>query len=234
MRSVIVLLATLPLLGTPSDLSAQTDHLAIKWVRDSEEYLHLVTQVYHAAAHAVEAHRRGLERGTVWAVVLDADETVLDNSEYQLERAAYALPFDTASWNAYVRREVSRPLPGVAEFLDGVRTAGGRVAFVTNRHVWTLEATRRNLAAYGLWHEGDLLCLRTEDPAYTKRVRRTEVRTGRGACGWEGRPAQVLAYIGDQMGDMPEPDEVEDRVFGVNLFLIPNPTYGRWERAVTR
>lgn len=219
---------------SPAPAAGQAGHLELKWMRDSEEYQRLAEQIYRGALAAVEVARRDLPRDTPWAVMLDVDETVLDNSEYQLERAAYGIPYDTASWHAWVRRERSLPIPGVAGFLEAVRAAGGRVAFVTNRYEGVREPTRANLAALGLWRADDRLCLRTPDAAYTKRVRRTELREGRGACAWQGRQVRVLAYIGDQMGDLPEPDEGVERTFGVNLFLIPNPSYGDWEQAVTR
>lgn len=231
-KTLLALLVTLLL--TPGSAPAQVDHLELKWMRDSEEYQRLVEQIYRGALAAVDVARRDVPSSTPWAVVLDVDETVLDNSVYQLDRATYGIPYDTASWNAWVRLEQAPPLPGVTRFLDAVRAAGGRIAFITNRHEWVREETRRNLDALGLWGAADRLCLRTTDAAYTKRVRRTEARAGQGACAWEGEPVRIVAYIGDQMGDMPEPDEGVEREFGINLFLIPNPSYGDWERAVTR
>ena len=207
--------------------AAQVERLELKWMRDSEEYRNLVGQVYHAAGQAATAAARQLPRGTAWAVAIDVDETVLDNTTYQLERAAYGLPYDTASWNAWVRREEAPALPSVKRFLDAVRAAGGHVAFISNRHEWVREETRRNLERRGLWTANDRLCLRTTDAAYTKRVRRGEVRSGSGSCAW-GERVRIVVYLGDQMGDMPEPDEGEPREFGVNLFLIPNPAYGDW------
>ena len=64
--------------------------LGIKYMRDSEEYATLTRQVYRLAGEAVmrAANSAG---GRRWAVVLDIDETTLDNSTYELERAAYEL-----------------------------------------------------------------------------------------------------------------------------------------------
>lgn len=212
--------------------AAQVDHLELKWMRDSEEYRAIFLQTYHAATHQVEAQAATLPAGAAWAVALDLDETVLDNIVYQLERAAYALPYDTASWNAWVRREAAGALPGVGDFIAAVRRLGGRVAWISNRDATTTDATRANLVALGLWHANDRLCLqRTRE--HTKRQRRTELRTGQGACGWEGTAARVLAYLGDNIADLPEADE-EAGAYGINWFVLPNPSYGGWERAVTR
>src|SRR4051812_36652692 len=69
-----------------SELAAQ--QLGIKYMRDSEEYATLARQVYRLAGDAVSRLARD-NSGRPWTVVLDIDETTLDNSTYQLERAAY-------------------------------------------------------------------------------------------------------------------------------------------------
>jgi 5'-nucleotidase (lipoprotein e(P4) family) len=223
-------LAWLPLAAATA--RAQTGHPEIKWVRDSREYATLARQTFVLALTAVEREARAVPRGTAWAVVMDVDETVLDNSVYQLERAAYAQPFDTASWNAWVRRAEAGAVPGAREFIAAVRAAGGRLALVSGREESTVEATRRNLAALGMTQEGDLVCLRDAAATRTKRTRRTEIRTGSGPCAWE-TPVRIVTYVGDAMGDFPDADE-EPGAFGVRYFLLPNPMYGTWEREVTR
>ena len=210
----------------------------VKYVRDSAEYGTLTRQAYRLAARAVAVARAGAAPGQPWTVVIDVDETALDNTVYQLERAAYKLPFDDGSWNAWVRRAEAPAVPGAVEFVRGVRASGGRIAWISNRDEVTREPTRRNLAAVGLWDDGDRLCLATE-AGYTKAVRRREVATGQGSCAWGGTPAPVLVFVGDQMGDFPAqgedlPGAGSDEVFGTRFFLLPNPMYGAWTAAVTR
>ena len=102
--------------------------LEIKWVRDSEEYAALARMVYRQADRVVTDAARRLPRGRAWAVVLDLDETTLDNSVYQLSRKAYQLPFDTASWNAWVRRQDSGAVPGVVDFSEPANALFARFA----------------------------------------------------------------------------------------------------------
>jgi 5'-nucleotidase (lipoprotein e(P4) family) len=217
---------------------AEATRLEVKWVRDSAEYVTLFRQVYRQATAAVRAgaERRGSARD--WAIVMDIDETALDNSVYQLERAAYGKPFDDVSWNAFVRRKESPAVPGVVDFVNAVRAAGGRVTWISGRDDATREETKQNLAHVGLWHDEDRLCLQTEK-AYTKAVRRREVSTGTGACAWPGHPVEVVAYVGDQVGDFPAagedlPDAGRDEAFGTRFFLLPDPMYGSWATRVTR
>ena len=72
--------------------------LGIKYMRDSE-YATLARQVYRMAGAAVT--RAAGQGRRVWTVVLDVDETALDNST-SLERTAYGLPYDEVSWSAWV------------------------------------------------------------------------------------------------------------------------------------
>lgn len=210
--------------------------LETRWVRDSVEYYTLTRMVYELAGDAVVAQAKGLKKGERWAVVLDVDETVLDNSTYQLEQAAYNRTFDWASWNAWTERRVATEVPGAVAFIDAVRGAGGQVVFLTNRHVSTGPATVDNLKRVGAWREGDLLCLLTDDEAYTKRVRRTELRDGKGACAFPDGGRRVLAYLGDTLHDFPETGEDGSREtdFGARFFILPNPMYGSWSGKITR
>jgi 5'-nucleotidase (lipoprotein e(P4) family) len=215
-------------------------NLNIKYVRDSEEYWTLTQQVYRLAAEAVEKLPKP-SAPTGWAVVLDVDETALDNSIYQLERAAYGLPFSPSSWGAWVRRAQAPAVPGVTDFIARVRAiAGNRIAWITDRE-WNAEqqldltaATKTNLANAGLWDAKDLLCMRAGSD---KKARRRELRTGSGACSWAGTRIEPVVFVGDQMADFPEPDEREagsDEGFGRRFFILPQPMYGRWVSNVTR
>ena len=89
-------------------------------------------QVYRDAQSGSSRRRHSREPGT-WAVVLDADETVISNASYQLERARLGLPFTHESWNAWVKRREATPLAGAPAFMARVRALGGRIAIVTNR-----------------------------------------------------------------------------------------------------
>ncbi len=75
---------------------------AIRWVRDSAEHRAIYLQVYRQATERVEREAAMHPAGT-WAVVLDADETVIDNSPYEIERIEQRLPFNAASWHAVDR-----------------------------------------------------------------------------------------------------------------------------------
>jgi 5'-nucleotidase (lipoprotein e(P4) family) len=212
-------------------------HLEIKYVRDSAEYEVLTRQVFRAGASSVAEAARSRVSGQ-WAVVMDVDETTLDNSAYQLERAAYGLAFEPASWKAWILRARAPAIPGVVDFIAAVRRAGGRIAWITNRAEETRDATQANLRDLGLWNDNDRLCPQSGSES-SKRARRAEVVAGTGTCGWSGEPKPIVAFVGDQLRDFPVADEQIpgtgiDAAFGRTCFLLPNPMYGDWTTTVSR
>ncbi len=237
-RWLVVAAFGLGSLATLQGQSAPTaQSLEIKFVRDSAEYVTITRQTYRLAGDSVRRAAQTAGR-TPWAVVLDLDETVLDNSTYQLERAAYGLPFESVSWTAWTERREAASVPGVAEFIATVRQAGGHVAWISNRNTTVANATRANLQTLGVWNDDDRLCLQV-DSQHTKRMRRAEVVTGSGNCAWSGTAMKVAAFVGDQMGDFPAadeniPDTGSDAAFGRTCFLLPNPMYGDWTARITR
>ena len=233
MRAILGALVTTFCLSMPAHAS---DGLDTRWMRDSAEYWTLARQTYRTAEQAVRNEHKNHKK---WAVVLDLDETVVDNSTYQIERKAYGETFELKSWNAWCERREAKAVPGAKEFIDAVRKMGGEVVYLSNRHVVTQEATIDNLKALDLWEKNDTICLKTDDEAYTKVVRRTELRSGQGDCNIKDKEMTVLAYLGDNIHDFPEEDEEaqeggRDAQFGVRYFLFANPMYGSWSRRVTR
>lgn len=202
----------------------------VHWYRTAAEQRAVYEQVFAWAGERVEAAVTGGEVRDPWGVILDADETVLDNSLYQLRRARLGLGFTADSWNAWVREEAATPLPGAAEFLGRVKALGGYVAIVTNRDEEVCDATRRNMAAVGLIF--DVVLCRRPGPS-EKETRFRMVAEGTTAAGIP--PLHVVAWVGDNIHDFPggsqalrdAPGSLEG--FGTRFFIVPNPMYGSWE-----
>lgn len=212
----------------PQALQAPND---IRWVRDSAEYQAAVIQVYRLATERVEVVAKGRATGT-WAVVLDADETVLNNSLYQLERAKLGLGFTPESWIAWVRRREATPLPGAASFLARVRALGGKIAIVTNRLESECDDTRAVFDAFKLAYDA-MLCRMDGTPS-DKNPRFEAVATG--ASPAASTPLDVVAFVGDNILDFPSLAQSMKKAgapaftdFGVRYFIVPNPMYGSWQ-----
>lgn len=186
-----------------------------------------VTQTYREAGAAVARNAAGRANGS-WAVVLDADETVISNLTYQAERARANLPYTTDSWHAWVLRREATPLPGAAAFLDSVRSLGGRIAIVTNRLQSECADTAAVFAAHRLIY--DVMLCRPDDGPGDKNPRFAAVASGQ-ATG--NGPLEVVAFLGDNILDFPQLSQAnaaqQAEQFGVRFFILPNPMYGSWQ-----
>ena len=219
-----------PPVGTPT-AAERTLPESIRWVRASAEHRALYRQVFASAAARVRELAAGHARGT-WAVIVDADETILDNSAYQVRRAAQGLGFTAESWDEWVREQKATALPGASEFLAHVRELGGRIAVVTNRDEPVCPETRRNIEALGL--ATDMVLCRVGGMS-DKNPRFEAVQRGTAMAGIG--PLEVLAWVGDNILDFPAlSQDLRDRppdafaAFGRTYFILPNPMYGSWER----
>jgi 5'-nucleotidase (lipoprotein e(P4) family) len=202
----------------------------IRWVRNSAEYRALALQVYRDAAKRLPQLSKGLAPGR-WGVILDADETVFDNSEYQRRRALVDSSYTPASWAAWSRERAAGAVPGAVGFTALVQKMRGRVAIVTNRADSLCDATRENLEKLGIVPD-ILLCQPPGEGDKNPRFQR--VQSGAAAPGVP--PLKVVEWIGDNILDFPgltqssKSDSTALADFGRRFFIVPNPMYGSWER----
>lgn len=202
----------------------------LHWLRDSSEHRADFLQTYRLAGEILQEMAAGREPGT-WAVALDADETVIDNSLYQKEREAIGEGFSRESWNTWTARQEAPPLPGAVEFLERVHALGGTIAIVTNRDEEQCPDTEANFEAYGIPYNVILCRVGGES---RKEQRWRSIEDGTSPLGPPGR--EILMWLGDNIGDFPgqtqdlrlAPPEAYD-AFGRRWLVLPNPVYGSWE-----
>ncbi len=170
------------------------------------------------------------------AIVLDVDETVLDNSPYQVRVIEENLQYPDG-WNEWCDAGAARPVPGALEFTKYAASKGVTVFYVTNRDHEVEEGTRKNLAAAGFpMAEGlDVVLTKNEKPEWTGD------KTSRRAFLAENY--RIVMLFGDNLGDFVAKDDakgekVADReavvdrhgdMWGTKWFVIPNPMYGYWD-----
>ena len=219
----LVCLAAL-LAGPSSLLLGQEDKLTndVRWVRKSSEYANLCKQTFRMAQDIVRDQIKN-SSGQKIAVVMDLDETVLDNSLYQVERHRVGLGFTQDSWSVWVKREEAGLVPGAKSFIDFLRKQPVRLIFLSNRMNENLAPTKSNLRKLGVLRADDLFLLRVDKPD-TKIKRRSEIIEGKGRMKKAGAYV-VIAYFGDSSGDFPAASE---DAFGKTHFMLPNPMYGKW------
>lgn len=223
--------ASAPVRPVASRAPATTFSTAVIWVDRSAEYHATVLQTYRQATAAIELAARGRAVGA-WAVILDADETVISNLAYQRDLERTGQTHSSTLWRAWVQRREAVPMPGARAFLDRVRALGGRIAIVTNRLESECADTRAVFDLQALAYDV-ILCRPDEGPS-DKNPRFETVASGKwpGAAG----PLDVVAWVGDNIHDFPElsqairqQDDAAYGDFGARFFVLPNPMYGGWQ-----
>ena len=219
-KLIYILLFILPISACQNKEGAKLPN-EVRWVTQSSEYSSVCEQIYNSASLVLQNQFEGVDRPVI---VMDLDETVLNNVQYQVELFEKSETYNPTSWNAWVNKELATAVPGAKSFiLDFKDKYKGLIVFISNRDASTIKATRNNLDNLGLLFEDDIFLLR-KDKKDTKIVRRNEVLEGVGRMEGYG-PNSVLAYFGDQIGDFPNDTSF---VFSLNKFMFPNPMYGKW------
>lgn len=201
----------------------------VRWFRTAAEYRASAQQTYAVAAEHLPELTRGLPAQS-WAVILDADETVLDNSEYERRRAVIDSGYTSATWAAWVNERAAGAIPGAVDFTKRVQTLGGRVVIVTNRTLDQCDATRANLQSIGV-DANVVLCQPQGESDKNPRFQRVQNGTAAPAI-----PAlTVVEWVGDNILDFPNLSQASRNdpralaEFGKRYFILPNPMYGSWQ-----
>jgi 5'-nucleotidase (lipoprotein e(P4) family) len=206
---------------------------ATHWQRNSLEYCRLTLSVYDGALRAAQRLAKRYKRRQ-WIVLMDADETVLDNSLFDRERDACGGDVQDAQWESWVAASMARDVPGAAAFANAVHQLGGLVAIVTNRRASDDAITRTDLSRNHIWFDYEIGMADIADKTLRWRDAVTALKTKFG-----GEPKAAL-WVGDQVTDLAilgRKDEILRAMtqkdtgagIGVNLFLLPNPMYGNWQ-----
>lgn len=245
--------------AAPPPRDAHENLNAVLWMQTSAEYRVLVEATYRAAGDkVVELARLGradpsrlasaaLEqpgRNTSklpLAVVMDLDETMLDNSPLAAELIARRSGFDRELWSTWVRQRRADFLAGAERFVQRARAAGVEVLFVTNRREPEEPCTIEDLRPLVVRDEQVLTVGETDPETGVPWDKEKAARREAIARDW-----WILVLVGDDLGDflpgMRGGATAEARVqaasvhldrFGDRWFLLPNPVYGSWEDAVS-
>lgn len=173
------------------------------------------------------------ERKKPRGVVVDIDETVLDNSPSQAYMIKNRLPFNMTDWIDWGEKRSAKAIPGAVEFLKYANQKGVRVFYISNRADSQKQATMDNLKAVGFPDVSDeTMLLQTAES--NKEARRKIVLAKH----------RIVLLVGDNLNDFAENFEkksVADRfaetekdkdLFGSRYIVLPNAMYGAWESSI--
>ena len=217
---------------------AETETMGLLWMRTSAEYRALAYQGYNVAMNAVKmavtdpSHQR-----KPLAIVLDADETVVDNTKLMGESIVDGNGrFDAPWWRQAVHQGKSQAMPGAVEFLNEVHKQGVEIFYVSNRYApVNLDVTIQNFKELGFPSvDKDHVLLFEKDS--DKQPRFDMI----------AKKYYVIVYMGDNAGDFPigtkgktlaERNSIIDahkEDFGTTFVVFPNPAYGSWVSALAK
>jgi 5'-nucleotidase (lipoprotein e(P4) family) len=223
------------------------------WMQTSGEYVACCLQTYRLAGEEVEravkefqATEAGVDqslRGKPPAVIMDLDETVLDNATYQTYLYDSGQDFTVENFSTFVtdHHDSIRLIPGAKQFIDRLDGLDVTILYITDRPEAIRQATIDTLAEWGISTAGledpKSLRLLMANGEPSKTSRRDAVRA----------KYRVLALVGDQLGDFSDEFNPKDgsaaarreavwearEHWGSNWFILPQPVYGQWQKVLS-
>jgi len=214
------------------DLNEQSV-LGINWVQTSAEYRALCYQSFNLSKMNLDAFLATYSGSKPVAIIVDADETVIDNSAYQAFLVGNDFGYSSKTWTPWMAAAEAKAMPGAAAFLNYAKGRGVEVFYVTNRKMVGYEGTEKNLKALGFpYVDKKHLLLRTKSS--DKQERRDIV----------AKDYTVALLLGDNLNDFlsvfskksvadrfSETDKIKNE-WGKMFIMFPNPSYGDWEGTV--
>ena len=232
-------------------VEADSRYGGVTWMQNAAEYRLLTQQTYRLALAqlSVSFHDRqwsadeaqivagGFEQKSP-AIILDIDETVLDNSAFNARNIVYGKQYTTESWNAWCQEGQADAIPGALEFVKGAEGLGVTVFYLTNRVDEVKAATIKNLNELGFaaTDENVLTLNETAGRGDDKVSRRALV----------GEQHRIVMLVGDSMSDLCTGMDVPNTkrrnevaaekvdLMGSRWIMLPNPVYGGWQRGLPK
>lgn len=216
----------------PTARLAEQSADAVLWQHSSAEAHRIQQQAFELARIRLAENLEGADPRPP-AVIVDIDETVLDNSPYEVDAIRKGRTYVEADWADWTDRAAAKAVPGAVEFLRHAEALGCTVFYISNRSVGEHAATIRNLDSLG-FPFADTTHVRLMNGVSDKTERRARVAASH----------RIVLLIGDQLRDFDE--RFKDRTVnhGKDLvdvladtlqryfILLPNPMYGTYRDAV--
>ena len=222
--------------------------MAVLFKRTSAEYKANTFQVYASAQNNIDralvdkswtalVYKNKDYQDLPPAIILDIDETVLDNSEHQVRSIKNGTSYPVG-WKEWVSEESAGALPGVSEYLSYANAKGIKVFYITNRTHDLEEYTRNNITALGLPldNDRDVLLMKNENGWGSDKTSRRDLIK---------KDYRVIQIFGDQLDDFIALEKTATTIgkrktlidqhssmWGEKWFMIINPMYGEWEEAL--
>lgn len=168
------------------------------------------------------------------AVIVDIDETVLDNSPNNVTDIVHGRTYSPATWKQWTNMASAKALPGAVDFLNYAVGRGCAIYYISNRDVDEELATVKNLQIAGFPMADEEHVMPMTDSS-DKTERRAEV----------AKDHYIALLVGDQLTDFDQ--RFHDRTADMGkkqvdalrdslehyFIMLPNSMYGRWLDVIT-
>jgi len=215
--------------------AASIQTMSLLWMRSSAEYRALCYQGYNSAMAEIDKVLAAPKSAKPLAIVLDCDETVVDNTKAMATAAVngntnYTSPW----WRDTVHAGKAVAMPGATEFLQNVHKKGIDIFYVSNRYEKiNFDPTIKSLRAMN-FPSVDKKHVLLMNNSSNKQIRFDAI----------AKDYKVIVYMGDNAGDLPldtndkktaARNAIIDKHkadFGTKYIVFPNPAYGSWVSAL--
>ncbi|MEE1945988.1 5'-nucleotidase, lipoprotein e(P4) family [Pedobacter sp. KR3-3] len=228
-KSIFWLLSLMPFLAL-AQTPARDYTNAILWQQYSGEYKALSFQAYNFARLSLKEALWSQANGKPNCVIVDADETILDNSAFQGHEVKNGVSYVQADWTKWTSLAAADTVPGALAFLKFAASKKVETFYVTNRDEADRAGTLKNLQKFGFPYADEAhLILKTTTS--DKEPRRQKI----------AEKYNILLLCGDNLSDFSnifyrEGKDTKEQVnamqqeFGTRFIVLPNPMYGDWEK----
>ena len=201
---------------------------SLYWQKNSAEYVALSYQAYNLAKFRLD-EKLNSEFNKRPAVVIDLDETVLNNLPYNEMLIDSSEVFTQESWSRWVNKKIATKVPGSLEFINYAKSKNVKIVYLSNRRVENYDPTKENLVNLGYPFDEDTLML-LRDETGDKTARRNTLND-----------YEIIMLLGDNLADFnsvfykkSNNERIQSvdslsKMFGDEFIIIPNLIYGDWE-----
>ena len=201
---------------------------SLYWQKNSAEYVALSYQAYNLAKFRLD-EKLNLEFNKRPAIVIDLDETVLNNLPYNEMLIDSSEVFTQESWSKWVNKKIATKVPGSLEFINYAKSKNVKIVYLSNRRVENYDPTKENLVNLGYPFDEDTLML-LRDETGDKTARRNTLND-----------YEIIMLLGDNLADFnsvfykkSNNERIQSvdslsKMFGDKFIVFPNLIYGDWE-----
>ena len=211
---------------------SQENTMSVLWYQKAAETKALYLQGYNVATDRLKEILK-TPSDKPYSIVLDLDETVLDNSPYQVQNVKDGTAFNPKDWDVWVKKAAAKAVPGAKDFLQFADQNGVQIYYISDRTTSQVDDTIKNLEKEGIPVQGRDHLMFLEEGVKSKEGRRQTVQ----------EKTNLVLLFGDNLVDFADFSKTSEadrdkkldelqKEFGEKFIIFPNPMYGSWETAV--